>query len=124
YPVALRPEKLFPAELAHEVIQLVVGADDERAPFIENGQQIPHPTTLSALMRDLGRVQRIDARLGSRKGKPAKRVEPIVQVFRTGLDAAGLVHLQLVPGALRSGRHEANGMAALGGDAVRRAGER
>ena len=49
---------------------------------------------------DFGGMHRIDERLGAGKGEPAKRVQPVVQAFRPCLDAAGLVHLQLIAGAL------------------------
>jgi hypothetical protein len=118
-PVTVCPEELLPAELAHEVVEPFVGADDERAAFVEDREEIAQPAALAFFMRDRCRVHGIDARLGARERQPAKGVEPVVEAIVARLDPAGLVHAHFIGPALPGGRDEAHLPAAFRANAVR-----
>src|SRR5258705_8231624 len=116
---AMAPEKLLPLVRAHQLDQLRIGANDERAAFIEDGEEIAQAAALALLVRDRGGMQGVDARLGAREGKPAKGVEPIVQVVGARLDAPRVVHAQLIGAARRGWRHELDLATALRANAGR-----
>src|SRR5437868_11994625 len=117
YAVAMRPEKLLPAELAHEEVELFVGADHEGTAFVENGEEVAQPAALAALVRNRRRVHGVDARLGAREGEPADGIEPVVEIVGSRLDPARLMDAQLVGPALTTGGDEVDLPAALGANA-------
>src|SRR3954470_22971164 len=119
YPMALAPEKLGPAEFAHQPIEIVIGAYDHGAALVKDGKEIAQRTATAVFPRDLGGMQGVDAGLGARKGEPAEGVEPVVQAFRPRVDAVAFVHPQLVAAALKARGDEAQRSAAFGSETGR-----
>ena len=84
--LALLPEQLLPAEVAQQVQRAAASSHCTIAPpsskIVSRSRRRPRR---AALARDLGGMQRVDARLGAREGEPGERVEQVVQVVRPRL---------------------------------------
>ena len=96
HALAAVPEKRAPAHFAHQRDHLRIVGDDERATLVEDGQHVASAPALAALVRNLGGVDGVDARLGARKSEPGEGIEPVVQVFRPRRNLTAAEDAQLV----------------------------
>jgi hypothetical protein len=108
-------EQFAPSCCTHQRCD-VCCAGDNRSALVEDGQHVAPPPAFAGLVRNLGCVHRVDARLGSRQRQPGERIEEVVPVVRTGLYLPRLEEVNFVVRIGRAGRHEADWFAAFGQD--------
>ena len=113
---AQRAEQLRPAA-RHQRLPQRLGRGQQRAALVQQGDGVAHRAARGAhaVARDLGRLQRVQAPLGLRKGQPRQTVEEVVQVVARGHGTFGEHELLIRhAGRQRGLRHEAHRCRTLG----------
>ena len=84
---AAPPEQQLPFEIAQQGRKRGVGARDDKAAFIEQGQGVAHRTALAALLRrQLFAMQAVERGLAQGKVQPGPGVEQVMHIARPGGD--------------------------------------